>query len=120
MPTEYVILGATLITGVVGWLVVKVIYMYEKKLDSVQTSVNNLNKRLDDVHDEVHSLLDAERTARLAQHNDSVVRLHTRIDELHQASNDLSVTVAGIGGLYATRSEVDRVRETMEDMRRER
>jgi hypothetical protein len=102
---------ATGLLGLVGWLISKIVGHYEKKLADAKASVTKLHTRLDEVAKQLGDRLDKETEQRVQQHDASVERIFISIDSVKRDVNDLNVTVAGIGGIYATRDEVNRLRD---------
>ena len=86
-------------------------------------------ERLQLVVDQLGAKLDAETGCRIQKHDDSLSRVYLRIEavekELHRVEvetkeqiNDLNVTVAGFGSTYATRRELEQLREDLGSRRR--
>lgn len=103
---------STGLLGVIGWLIAKIVGHYEKKLADTKGSVTKLHTRLDDEIKVLNARLDAEAAQRVHQHDTSIERVFISVDGVKRDVNDLNITVAGIGGIYATRDEVNRLRDS--------
>ena len=111
----------TIVLAVFGLIGALIALIYRAQVDSVA--------RLQLGIDQTGARLDAETGARISNHDNSMVRLYGRMEalehEVHRAEvetraqvSDLNVTVAGFGSTYATRRELEQLREDSGSRRR--
>lgn len=111
----------TIVLAVSGLIGALLALIYRSHMSSIE--------RLQLIADQLGAKLDAETGARIQKHDESVSRVYNRIEtlerELHRVEvetkeqiNDLNITVAGFGSTYATRRELEQLREEMAGRRR--
>jgi hypothetical protein len=124
----------SIILGVTGALALAVSYLFWKKLQDIETSLqaiknNNdsehtrldtgndsehkrldvqyhqLNDRVYDIAKDLGNKLDGEIKLRMEKHEELAKRVFTDVGQVKEDLSDLSVTVSGFSGSYVTRSE---------------
>ncbi len=113
----------SIILGVTGALALAVSYLFWKKLQDIESSIqeiktgndsehkrldtqyHQLNDRVYDIAKEINIKLDTEIKSRMEKHEELAKRVFTEVGQVKEDLSDLSVTVSGFSGSYVTRSE---------------
>jgi Tfp pilus assembly major pilin PilA len=122
IDTSVAIAGGTVILGIMGWLIVKIVQLYEKKMSEAMAAAKSAAENAERKIKELETKLETACQLCRAHQDDEHKTLHTRITEesriraadlkaLEKEVNDVAVTSAGIGATYATRDELNKSME---------
>lgn len=99
--------------AVIGFLIVMVGHFFYGKIKEVGEASTELGKKLDTQMATLTARVDAERVERINKDDEYAKATFAEINKTKEKCSDLSETVAGIGAVYATRSELTQINNTL-------